>query len=90
MVLTLGKRLHKSRPSKKSVISKSQDTLISPKDKVELVIEVNKVDSLVIKNCEHESFRLFLQYCYNHSLKLETLTVGQVIQLSEMADRFLC
>lgn len=75
-------------PKKTSILGKRQGK-VRP-EKVKLVIELNKVDTLIIKDCNPEAFQYFLKYCYNHNLALELLTVDNVIMLSEMADRFLC
>jgi hypothetical protein len=35
-------------------------------------------------------FKLFLHFCYNHTLSLTQLSIDQLLALGTTADRFLC
>ena len=59
-------------------------------DEPTILIQVNKIDEMEIKDCEPEDFKIFLTFCYNQSPEvLSSLPVDRLIKVNEISDKFI-
>lgn len=54
-----------------------------------MVIELHKIDKLVLKDCPSEDFEVALKFIYNQTCLPDDLSLDKVISVGVLADRYL-